>query len=167
MLIGELERDDTTLKIVQCVTHMEPQAIAIPRRSFLRLAGGVAVCAAGGAPWLQRIVSAAEADHAANKWPELAAFPQKRELILQSDRPPNLETPLKYFTEDLTPNDAFYVRWHLATIPVRVDLNSFCLTLGGEVEQPLSLSLDDLKRDFEAVSVIAVNQCSRNSRNRF
>src|SRR5205823_4247483 len=130
----------------------------IDRRTFLKLAAGAA--AAGTA--LPRIVRAEE-----TKWPALAAFPQKRELILLADRPPNLETPLKYFREDLTPNDVFYVRWHLATIPTRVDVNRFRLTLGGEVEQPQSLSLDELKRDFEAISIVAVNQCSGNSRSLF
>ena len=42
--------------------------------------------------------------------PELARYPQKTDLILLTDRPPQLETPLRYFTTDLTPNDAFYVR---------------------------------------------------------
>src|SRR6184192_907723 len=100
---------------------MKSQANAIRRRSFLRLAASVTVCAAGGGPLLQRIASAAEAENGAGKCPELAAFPQKRELILHADRPPNLETPLKYFREDLTPNDVFYARWHLPTIPTRVD----------------------------------------------
>src|SRR5947207_15206501 len=110
-----------------------------------------------GWPWLGPILRAAEAEQSTGKWPELAAFPQKRQLILLADRPPNLETPLKYFREDLTPNDVFYVRWHLATIPTRVDVNRFRLTLDGEVEQPLSLSLDELKREFEVMSIVAVN----------
>src|SRR2546423_11329942 len=146
---------------------MKSQAIAIRRRSFLQLAAGVAVCAAEGGPLLRRLATAAEAENGASKWPDLAAFPQKRALILQADHPPNLETPLKYFREDLTPNDVFYARWHLPTIPTRVDVNRFHLTLGGEVEQRLSLLLDDLKRDFEAMSIVAVNQCSGNSRSLF
>ena len=53
--------------------------------------------------------------------PELVRFPEKTDLILLTDRPPNLETPIKYFREDLTPNEAFFVRWHLAIIPTAVD----------------------------------------------
>src|SRR5207248_8602459 len=34
----------------------------------------------------------------------------------------------------------------------------------GHVGQPLALSLDDLRRQFEPVSLIAINQCSGNSR---
>ena len=34
----------------------------------------------------------------------------------------------------------------------------------GHVETPLSLSLEELKRDFEPIEIVAVNQCSGNSR---
>ena len=99
--------------------------------------------------------------------PALLAVPEKTELLLLTDRPPNLETPPRYFREDLTPNEAFYVRWHLAIIPTRVDEAAFRLTVGGHVQSPLSLSLADLRRDFQPVSVVAVNQCSGNSRSFF
>src|ERR1041385_8263108 len=35
----------------------------------------------------------------------------KKGMILLTDRPPNLETPLRYFKEDYTPDDVFFVRW--------------------------------------------------------
>jgi DMSO/TMAO reductase YedYZ molybdopterin-dependent catalytic subunit len=77
-----------------------------------------------------------------------------------------LETPWPYFRHDLTPNEAFYVRWHLGAIPTQVDLRTWRLRVGGHVEHPLELSMDDLRR-MEAVSLVAVNQCSGNSRNFF
>lgn len=95
---------------------------------------------------------------------EMVKFPEKTDLILLTDRPPNLEMPAKYFREDLTPNEAFFVRWHLANIPTSVDPATFRLTVGGHVDKPLSLSLEELKKDFEAVSTVAVCQCSGNSR---
>jgi DMSO/TMAO reductase YedYZ molybdopterin-dependent catalytic subunit len=95
---------------------------------------------------------------------EMVKFPEKTDLILLTDRPPNLEMPAKYFREDLTPNDAFFVRWHLANIPTSVDPATFRLSVGGHVEKPLSLSLDQLKKEFEAVTTVAVCQCSGNSR---
>jgi hypothetical protein len=45
---------------------------------------------------------------------QLARYPQKTDLILLTDRPPQLETPLHYFRSDLTPNSAFFVRWHVS-----------------------------------------------------
>ncbi len=95
----------------------------------------------------------------------LAVYPQKRALIRLTARPPGLETPFEVFNEGLlTPNDAFFVRYHLAGLPLSIDPLSFRLEIDGKVEKPLSLSLDDLKRSFEPVEIVAVNQCSGNSR---
>ena len=98
---------------------------------------------------------------------ELVRYPEKTELILLTDRPPQLETPLKYFRTDLTPNDAFFVRWHLSGIPTTVDLRTFRLEVGGHVNKPLSLSLKDLQSKFEPVSLVAFCQCAGNSRSLF
>ena len=39
-------------------------------------------------------------------------------MVLQRARPPLLETPFEVFDQGIfTPNDRFYVRWHLANIP--------------------------------------------------
>ena len=97
----------------------------------------------------------------------MVRFPEKRELILLTDRAPQLETPLRYFRQDFTPNEAFFVRWHLAGIPTHVDTGVFELQVDGHVQRSLSLSLDDLRRRFEPVSVIAIAQCSGNSRSLF
>src|ERR1700685_901532 len=98
---------------------------------------------------------------------ELARFPEKTEMILLTDRPPQLETPIHYFRQDLTPNEAFFVRWHLEGIPTSVDLRTFRLNVGGHVRQPLQLSMGDLHLQFEPTSIVAVNQCSGNSRSFF
>ena len=116
---------------------------------------------------LSRICRAADSIVGGGGWPATARFPEKVDLLLQADRPPNLETPLRYFREDFTPNNAFYVRWHLAGLPTRIDTNRFRLNLGGHVQETLSLSLDDLRNEFEPVSIVAVNQCSGNSRSKF
>lgn len=98
----------------------------------------------------------------------LVAFPQKRPLIMLSPRPPLLETPFQVFDEGiLTPNDAFYVRWHLAGIPTTVNAQSHRINVHGLVKNPLSLSVDDLRTSFKPVEIVAVNQCSGNSRGFF
>jgi len=99
--------------------------------------------------------------------PTLVRYPQKTELILLTDRPPQLETPSRYFLSDLTPNDAFFVRWHLSGIPTSVDPNSFRLEVSGKVSKPLSLSLNDLRSKFEPVSLVAFAQCAGNFRSWF
>jgi DMSO/TMAO reductase YedYZ molybdopterin-dependent catalytic subunit len=93
--------------------------------------------------------------------------PGKDPLRLLSDRPPNLETPLKYFLYDLTPNEAFFVRWHLAGLPSAVDTNTFRLQVGGSVGRTLSLSLHDLKTKFEPVKMVALCECAGNARSVF
>jgi DMSO/TMAO reductase YedYZ molybdopterin-dependent catalytic subunit len=95
-------------------------------------------------------------------------FPQKGPMILQRTRPPLLETPFEVFDKGVfTPNDQFYVRWHLPNIPTSVDPAEFVLTVRGQVRKPLSLSVHDLMHDFEPFEIAAVNQCSGNSRGLF
>ena len=95
------------------------------------------------------------------------AFPEKRPLITYSDRPPLLETPLSVFTEEFTPNDQFFVRWHLPDIPTHIDPDTYTIHINGFVKKELKISIADLKRDFEQVEVNAVVQCGGNSRSAF
>src|ERR1044071_6143071 len=94
----------------------------------------------------------------------LVKYPQKRPLIRVTSRPPQLETPMSVFNESvITPNDAFFVRYHLSDIPLSIDPDTFRLEIKGSVDAPQSFSLADLKK-FEAVELIAVCQCSGNGR---
>ena len=80
-------------------------------------------------------------------------------------RPPHLETPFSVFNDGvITPNDAFFVRYHLANIPLGVDLAAYRLRIQGKVATELSLSMRDLKSMGTPMEVVAVNQCSGNSR---
>ncbi|NDU91555.1 MAG: molybdopterin-dependent oxidoreductase [Ferrovum sp.] len=96
---------------------------------------------------------------------ELVAFPQKRPLILLSNRPPQLETPFSVFRESVfTPNDAFFVRYHWSEVPTTVNLQTYRLRVSGKVDKPLELSLAEIKQLADPVEIAAVNQCSGNSR---
>jgi sulfite dehydrogenase (cytochrome) subunit A len=98
---------------------------------------------------------------------ELSALAGKKPLIQRTYRPPNFETPLADLVPLFTPNDVFFVRYHLAVIP-RVDPHSWRLQIGGaSAQHTLSLSLQELKRGFEHVTIAAVNQCSGNRRGLF
>lgn len=97
----------------------------------------------------------------------LAALPGKKPLIQRAWRPPNFETPLADLAAPFTPNDVFFVRYHLAVIP-RVDPLSWRLNVAGtSVQHPLTLSLRELRSRFASVSLAAVNQCSGNRRGLF
>src|SRR5450631_3280515 len=97
----------------------------------------------------------------------LVKYPQKRPMIGMTSRPPQLETPFSVFNDGvITPNDAFFVRYHLAGIPLEIDPDTFTLEVKGKVDKPLELSLAELKR-MPSVEIVAVNQCSGNSRGFF
>jgi DMSO/TMAO reductase YedYZ molybdopterin-dependent catalytic subunit len=99
---------------------------------------------------------------------ELVAYPQKREMILLTSRPVQLETPFSIFDAGvITPNDAFFVRWHLAGVPTSIDPSAYKLQVHGRVNAPLSYSLDDLRVQFDPVEITAVCECSGNSRGFF
>ena len=93
----------------------------------------------------------------------MASLPGKKPLIQLSDRPPNYELPLEYFRTPITPNDQFFVRYHLSDIP-EVNVAGYKIKVDGDgANSSLELTLDDLKK-MPAVEIAAVNQCSGNRR---
>jgi len=145
-----------------------PHRTAFTRRRFLQTTGRVGL----GGLIASRIVTGYAAETIvlpfANGARSLVTFPQKRPLILLTTRPPQLETPFAVFNDGLiTPNDAFFVRYHLSQVPTSIDPASFTLAVNGSVNSPLTLSLPELKTRFEPVELVAVNQCSGNGRGFF
>src|SRR5215208_1040174 len=64
----------------------------------------------------------------------LVKYPQKRPMIGQTSRPPQLETPFSVFNEGvITPNDAFFVRYHLTQVPTAIDPEKFNVAVKGKV----------------------------------
>ncbi len=142
----------------------------LARREMIRLLGGTAVGAALG-HW-PRSARAAEPPLLPAGLPAgvydtaiLEALPGKRPLIKLSWRPPNYETPLAYLDGAFTPNDAFFVRYHLAAIPDKVEPERWRIEIGGDAAQsPYGLSLAELKNGYAPVEVAAVCQCSGSRR---
>jgi sulfite dehydrogenase (cytochrome) subunit A len=88
-------------------------------------------------------------------------------MIGLTSRPPQLETPFSVFNNGpITPNDAFFVRYHLAGVPLNIDPDTFTLEIKGKVDRPLKLSLTEI-RELPSIELVAVNQCSGNSRGFF
>jgi DMSO/TMAO reductase YedYZ molybdopterin-dependent catalytic subunit len=93
------------------------------------------------------------------------ALPGKRPLIKRSFRPPNYETPVALLREPLTPNDGFYVRWHMGVPDVAAP--DWRLRVAGPAAgTPREFTLADLRK-FRAHEVVAINQCSGNRRGLF
>jgi sulfite dehydrogenase (cytochrome) subunit A len=138
------------------------------RRAFVRASGALGGMALFGGKALAAAARSTVDLPMVNGRRELATYPQKRELILMTARPVQLETPFHVFDESVfTPNDAFFVRWHLAGVPTTVDAATFRIKVHGSVKSPLSLSVTDLESDFESVEIAAVCQCAGNSRGFF
>jgi DMSO/TMAO reductase YedYZ molybdopterin-dependent catalytic subunit len=146
----------------------------ITRRRLLEAAGTSAALAGAGL-LLPRVVGS-EAQVALKLSPLLPegtraaavldALRGKQPLIKLSYRPPNYETPIEHFRTAITPNDAFFVRYHLSNIP-EIDAKTWKLAVGGEgANSRTELTLDDL-RSMPAFEVTAVNQCSGNRRGLF
>jgi len=85
-------------------------------------------------------------------------------LITRVMRPFDAETPVRELTSWLTPNERLFVRSHFGPPnPEAIDPTVWQLKIGGKVDQPLGLSLAELKQ-FERATVTSVLQCSGNGR---
>ena len=110
----------------------------LSRRTFVVQVGAAATLLHAGLPARGQTPAAAP-----------SPVPGKDKLIVRSPRPINLETPLRELTADITPTDLFFVRNNYDG-PV-IDPSTWVLTVDGEVESPLTLRLEDLRR-LEAVT---------------
>jgi sulfite oxidase len=85
----------------------------------------------------------------------------KRDMIVRSSRPEDLEMPLAGFSDYITPVDRFFVRSHVY-VP-GVDVGGWRLTVDGEVTKPLTLTMADIRR-MPAVELVSVLECAGNGR---
>ncbi|HWG47123.1 MAG TPA: sulfite oxidase [Gemmataceae bacterium] len=135
--------------------HDERLRPLLDRRAFL---GGAAVAAlpfAHGA-----LDPMARADE-----PPSGTRPQKNGrlpgVILRQKNPDNVEFPFASLDSFLTPNEQFYVRTHFE-VP-QVDAKSWRLRVEGEVERPLEIGYDELRK-MKSHTLTALLECSGNSR---
>jgi sulfoxide reductase catalytic subunit YedY len=112
------------------------------RRDFIKTALTAAGTAALGSASMEAAETRQPID---NRKISSVAFPEKRPLITYSDRPPLLESPRDIFAQAITPNDMFFVRWHMPDIPTLIDPETYTIHINGLVEKELHISLNDLK----------------------
>src|SRR4051812_5517361 len=121
------------------------------RRSFLRTASAAAISAWAISP--------------AAGWasgPQAISVPGKDGMIVRSYRFLDLEMPVEFVTEWITPVNHFYVRNHMFE-PPRIDPKTWRLSIGGLVEKPLTISLAELEK-VPIHSVINAMECAGNGR---
>jgi DMSO/TMAO reductase YedYZ molybdopterin-dependent catalytic subunit len=132
------------------------------RRDLIAGAGAALVASPSAAVESTRIP--AELPDGTRDIAQFVNLPDKRRMLRLVDRPPNYATPVNVFTEVVTPNDRFFVRYHLAGVPSASDMDGWSLSIGGDaVEKPVRLKLSDLL-DMPSNEVLSVCQCAGNRR---
>ena len=122
------------------------------RRNFLKQISATAL-AAGAAPSL--LTWALPQEHS-------VGFPNEEGMILRSYRFIDLETPVEYFNTWLTPVPHFFVRNHMYE-PTQLDAHEWRLSVAGEVDKPITLSLAELNK-LETHAVVNTLECAGNGR---
>src|SRR6266436_4803826 len=90
------------------------------------------------------------------------SVPGKDGMIVRSYRFLDLETPVEFMTEWLTPVNHFFVRNHMFEA-AKLDASTWKLTIGGLVEKPIVLTLADLEK-VPVHSVTNAMECAGNGR---
>jgi DMSO/TMAO reductase YedYZ molybdopterin-dependent catalytic subunit len=121
------------------------------RRFFLRTASAAALAARAAHPLLTWAADASA-----------ISVPGKDGIIVRSYRFLDLETPVEFMTDWITPVNHFFVRNHMFE-PAKIDASTWKVTIGGEVEKPLTLTLADLQK-VPVHSVTNTMECAGNGR---
>ncbi|MEW6453433.1 MAG: sulfite oxidase [Pseudomonadota bacterium] len=105
---------------------------------------------------------------AAPKGPQYLKFPGKSDkLVVLGERPLVAETPENMLDDDTTPTDKFFVRNNGVMPEEAKDPNGWKITIDGEVNNKVELTLDDLKKKFKPVTRRLVLECGGNGRSFF
>ncbi|MGF1447067.1 MAG: sulfite oxidase [Pikeienuella sp.] len=137
------------------------------RRQFLKATGMAAIATVMSVPFARFFPEGLQPvglAHAAGA--DMDAYAFKDQLTLLNDRPINAETAAHLLDDDVTPANRLFVR-NNGAVPqhaLDMDASGWTLTVDGEVETPLELSLDDLKSNFETVTRRLVLECGGNGR---
>lgn len=135
------------------------------RRGFLKGAGLASLGAMlGAAVPFSRNMPGGIIPAAFAMTPDEFVLQGKEGLIVRNDRPVNLETPPQLLDADVTPVEHFFVRNNGLVPESTDDPDNWTLTIDGEVDNDLTITVGELKRDFEHVSMQAVIECAGNGR---
>ena len=90
----------------------------------------------------------------------------KEELVVLNERPIGAEARAHQLDDDVTPTRYHYVRnnGNLGPMAQSLDSTGYRLVIDGDVDNPLELSLDDLKRDFPTHTWNLQLECTGNGR---
>ena len=142
-----------------------PQSEA--RRGFLRQAGLAALTASVAVPFARYLPEGMQPIGLAQaQGSDMDAYAMKDGLTLLNDRPVNAETPAHLLDDDVTPASRLFIR-NNGGVPehaLAMDASGWTLTVDGEVDTPLELTIEQLQSDFETVTRRLVLECGGNGR---
>ena len=90
----------------------------------------------------------------------------KDAITILNDRPVNAETPAHMLDDDVTPTSRHFVR-NNGVPPEDMNADTWQLTVDGLVDNPMTLSIADLKSKFEVVTKRLTIECGGNGRAAF
>ena len=135
------------------------------RRGFLRGAGLTTMAAMlGGFIPFHRNMPAGLIPVALAETP--GTITGKDGLVILNDRPVNAETPAHLLDDDITPTARHFIR-NNGLPPENMDPATWTLTIDGEVNKPLKLTIAELKKRFEVVTYQLHMECGGNGRSGF
>lgn len=86
------------------------------------------------------------------------------EMIVQGDKPWNVESPLHLLDDEVTPVEKMFIR-NNGLVPEKVDIKNWTLTIDGEsVIAPKTYTLAELKKKFKHHTYQLVLECGGNGR---
>lgn len=137
------------------------------RRGFFKDSGKLALATALGAPVVfSDLLPSGLIPLALGSTTEQELVKTKDGLIILNDRPLSLETPPHLLDDEYTPVGRLFVRnnGYVPQMALKKEAKGFVLTIDGEVEKSLQLSLKDLKSEFKQYTRHYVLECGGNGR---
>lgn len=142
------------------------------RRGFLGGAGLAAMAAAVGGPIVFAgrmpggLIPAALAEGKGDAKP-FAFEGKSKDLMVLQDRPLNVETPIHLLDPDVTPTDVMFIRNNGQIPEPAADPKAWAITIDGEVNTPLKLTVGELESRFRPVTLRLQVECGGNGRSFF
>ena len=136
----------------------QPEAESADRRRFLKGAtiAGLAIPFAANLPMGFVPAAFASDDPLAGK----------DGLTLLGDRPVNAETPAHLLDDAVTPTNRHFIR-NNGMLPDSMEAEGWTLTVDGFVDNPMTMTIDELRENFEVITRVLHIECGGNGRSAF
>jgi DMSO/TMAO reductase YedYZ molybdopterin-dependent catalytic subunit len=104
----------------------------------------------------------------APRGPQKLNFPGKNGgLVVLGDKPLVAETPEQLLDDETTPTPKFFIRNNGQPPEPTTEPDAWKLTIDGEVNKPVEITLGDLKKRFQPKTLRMVLECAANGRSYF